>query len=334
MTAAPSPERPQRRHPYLEAARTISAAFLWLVVAVAIAFGAAGIVAAANQPPVDGTRPELTWQADQVIEPQLRAAAGDLGALSDKVDGLGTIGRSALTAVIDQDVPAIQASIASGQASVGTIKASTDALRARLEAIRGEGTDDPTRIGSALRVQRDSMAAALSATDGLADSWTSLTRVSLVAIQLSESLTEHDTQAAAAAALARNFKYKEALATLGQASAALVVSGKLRDQLASSVDISVLTDWIDRNAAFDTAVAKVWTLLQATKTRVPPALHQALADLKTAQANLPPDARALVVIMAELARGGINEAVIDIEQARARLATAVDALQPQASPTP
>ena len=41
--------------------------------------------------------------------------------------------------------------------------------------------------------------------------------------------------------------------------------------------------------------------------------------------SLPPDTRGLVVIMAEIGRGGMNGAVITIEEARAKLA---DALEP------
>jgi hypothetical protein len=39
---------------------------------------------------------------------------------------------------------------------------------------------------------------------------------------------------------------------------------------------------------------------------------------------LPPDTRGFVVILAEIARGGLNEAAIGIEETRGRLNLAVD----------
>ena len=42
-----------------------------------------------------------------------------------------------------------------------------------------------------------------------------------------------------------------------------------------------------------------------------------------ARAELPIDSRALIVIVAEIARGGLNQAVIAIEDARGRINTAL-----------
>ena len=54
-------------------------------------------------------------------------------------------------------------------------------------------------------------------------------------------------------------------------------------------------------------------------------LRRAIAAEAEARDNLPPDTRGLVVIMAEIGRGGMNGAVIAIEQARGRLASAIEA---------
>ena len=53
-----------------------------------------------------------------------------------------------------------------------------------------------------------------------------------------------------------------------------------------------------------------------------------------AREQLPPDTKALVVIMGEVARGGLNQAVITIEEARKRLSDASDALSAPPSPMP
>jgi stage V sporulation protein SpoVS len=53
-----------------------------------------------------------------------------------------------------------------------------------------------------------------------------------------------------------------------------------------------------------------------------------------ARANLPPDRRALVVIMADIGRGGMNGAVIAIEEARATLTDALESDAAGSSPEP
>ncbi len=54
-----------------------------------------------------------------------------------------------------------------------------------------------------------------------------------------------------------------------------------------------------------------------------PAIQAAFASLTAARQNLPPDTRGLEVILDDLARGGLNQAVIAIEDAKGSLATAV-----------
>jgi adenosylcobinamide amidohydrolase len=51
---------------------------------------------------------------------------------------------------------------------------------------------------------------------------------------------------------------------------------------------------------------------------------------------LPPDTRGLVVIMADIGRGGMNGAVITIEEAKGKLSAALDAdtASPSDSPPP
>ena len=92
-----------------------------------------------------------------------------------------------------------------------------------------------------------------------------------------------------------------------------------------AVDVAVLTTWIDRNAAYDAALGKVYALLVASKGKVTKAVTDAIAVQKAALAALPGDTRGLVLIMAEIARGGLNRAVISIEEAKGRLSDAVDA---------
>jgi hypothetical protein len=306
--------------------RRAAAAAGWLALAMLLALGGAGIVSATSRPPVAGARPELTWAADRALEPELVGATGELAALSEDVDQLGEVGRRALTSLVDRDTADLRAAIADGESQLKTIGDATEILRARLRAIPGIGPDDPTRIGTGLRVRYDRLVSALAATDGLAESWSALTAGSLAAIQLTTSLAEHDQQAEAAATFGRKFQYQKGLAVLDKADAALAESRQLRDRLAKTTDVAILTRWIDRNAAFDTAVRKVWTALIKSKGKINATVRTAFDELRKAQAELPPDNRAMVLIMSDVARGGLNQAVIAIEQARGRLSTAADAL--------
>jgi len=306
--------------------RRIAAAAGWLALAIVFSFGAAGLINAANPPPVAGSRPELTIVADQALEPELKAAAGDLSALSDDVDGLGAIGRTALTSLVDRDTERLRTATADGKTQLALIAEATDALRARLAAIPGIGPDDRTRIGTSLRIRYDDLVGALTATDGLSASWSSLTQGSIAAIQLTDSLARHDTEAAAAGTLGRKGQYRKALARLDLADQALDTSRQLRDKLATTTDVSILSRWIDLNAAYDAALRKTWSLLDKSKGRVTKPIEAAFVELRAATAALPGDSRALIVIMADVARGGINQAVIEIEQARGRLSAAAEAL--------
>ncbi len=306
--------------------RRTAAAAGWFALAAVFSFGAAGLINAANPPPVAGSRPELTIVADQALEPELKAAAGDLSALSDDVDGLGAIGRTALTSLVDRDTERLRKATADGKTQLALIAEATDALRARLAAIPGIGPDDRTRIGTSLRIRYDDLVGALTATDGLSASWSSLTQGSIAAIELTDSLARHDTEAAAAGTLGRKGQYRKALARLDLADQALDTSRQLRDKLATTTDVSVLSRWIDLNAAYDAALRKTWTLLDKSKGRVTKPIEAAFVELRAATAALPGDSRALIVIMADVARGGINQAVIEIEQARGRLSAAAEAL--------
>jgi hypothetical protein len=120
--------------------------------------------------------------------------------------------------------------------------------------------------------------------------------------------------------------------TLEEADKAIADAGHLRDQLAKTVDVSTLDEWLDRSHKYDVALRNLYTKLVASKGRVTPAVRVAMTEERKARDRLPPDTRGLVLIMAEIGRGGMNGAVIAIEQARGQLADALAV--PEASPAP
>jgi hypothetical protein len=304
----------------------------WIIAAVAIALGSAGMVGGLDHLPTTGARPELTYRADREIEPALDAAAGDIRTLSDQVDVLAGQGRHALTALVARDAPSLQAAISAGDAQVGTIQASARALRDRLAQLPGLDTAAAARFSPATLARYATLVAALPAVDALDDDWAGLAAGSVPAIELTEHLAAHDRIAGEAVRLGAAGKYAEAIRTLAGAQAELVSARNVRDQLATHIDPSTLDTWIDRNATYDTAVGSLWAAVLASPARVTDAVRAAAEREKAARAQLPGDTRALVVILGDVARGGLNQAVIAIEEARGRLLDALAAAAARAAP--
>ncbi|MHB8399731.1 MAG: hypothetical protein ACYDCI_12505 [Candidatus Limnocylindrales bacterium] len=307
------------------AARSIATRLAWLGCALLVALGAAGIVAGMEHQPGTAARAELTWAADRRISPGLDAAAGALRALISDVDALGTIGTNTLVAVTGGDAAAIQRGIANGRSLIDRIDAETTALRARLAALPGVGPGAQGRLGGLALLRYQTLSGALDATGVLGTSWDRLTAGSLAAVQLQTTLAEHDAATLAAARLGSAGRYTAAVAAFAGSDAALAAARTQRDAMSAAVDVSVLTSWIDRSAAYDAALKRLYQLLASSKGRVTTAVRAAFAAEEAAKAQLPHDTRALIVIMAEIAQGGLNQAVISIEDAKGRLGDALDA---------
>lgn len=305
----------------------------WLGAACLLAFGSAGLVAAGDHLPTATARPELTWGADQALKPSLDAAVASLGPLSTDVDGLGSLGRQALASLVGQDSAGLTTAIVKGNDLVARITVLEQAIASRIASLPGTGPAMTLQVGDATLQRYQAIERALASTGDLATDWEILVGGAGTAEQLTALLADHDRYAAEAARLGSLGKFSEAGAQLNLASAALTSAGKLRDDLAKHSDVTTLTTWIDRNAAMDTALRELYAAYLASQGRTTPALTAALKAVKTAEENLPPDTRALVVIMADLARGGLNQAVIAIEEARGELAQALGLLGVQPAPT-
>jgi hypothetical protein len=107
----------------------------------------------------------------------------------------------------------------------------------------------------------------------------------------------------------------------------MIVEGRgLRDNLAATVDVTTLTQWLDLNAEYDAALRNLYQSIIDSNGRVTAAVREAFAAEKTARDRLPSDTRGLAIILAEIGRGGLNQAVIGIEEARADLEAAVEQL--------
>jgi hypothetical protein len=328
---------------FLAPVRALLVGLGWLVAAAVISLGAAGVVAGIGGPAGNPVHPELTWGADRAIQPGFDQALTDLESLSEQVYRLGVLGRGSLAALAARNQTELRKTITGGSTLVASIDTNATAIRKRLRALPGvSGQAPPLPAPAALTLGPDVQAhyaaldEALGSTASLSDAWIRLTSGSLAAIRLSTVLTDHDASTAAAARQGRGGHYAAALKQLGTSKSLIDDASKQRDTLQNTVDVSTLTRWLDLNGAYDATLRKLYDALRRSNGRVNAEVKSAFDAEAKAHQQLPPDTRGLVVIMGEIARGGLNQAVIEIEVARGELAAAIVALQGAsvASPEP
>jgi len=310
----------------LHAARLVALAALFGALLLAVALGSAGIVALWSHPPGTDSRAELTWRADTALTPRLNDSREDLASLAASIDHLSVLARGALGALSAEDQGLFVAALSEGTTVSRSIAVDGAALRAQLMSLPGAAPTDAIQYGSAVLARRTAMLAALDGTAGLDRSWATLTAGSLRASTLIGLLDQHDVAVATAASQGRAGEYEPAIATLAAAVTRLDDAVAVRDQLANVADVSTLDSWIARNRRYDQALIGLYGALRDSGGNVNDAVRAAYEEEGAARALLPPDTRALVVIIADIGRGGLNQAVIAIEQARGRLNLALEAL--------
>lgn len=293
---------------------------------LAIAFGSAGIVALWTHPPGTAARAELTWQGDTGLGRALDSSQVDLVSIAEQTDRLAVLARGAIGALTSNDQGPFGAALTEGSALASSIEHDSASLRDRLSSLPGAGPFDVLRYGGDVLARRVGLLAALDATQGLGRSWATLTSGSLQASALIGLLVAHDTTVGSAAAQGRAADYEAALATLDTAIAHLDDAVVIRDRLANTTDVSTLDEWIRRNRRYDEVLKALYGALRDSGGVINDAVRAAYQDESDARAALPPDPRGEVVIVADIGRGGLNQAVIAIDQARARLTLAIQAL--------
>lgn len=315
----------------LASVRRVVIAVGYLVIMTGVALGGAGVVAMWSHPPGTAARAELTWHGDSTIAPVLDSAQGELAAVAGNVNRLSVLARGAMATLTAEDQAAFADAISEGGTVAAAIQADSSALGARLTGLPGAFPEDTILYGGDTLGRRASMLNALEATEGLGRSWAILTAGGLQASHLIALLAEHDTTVVAAAAQGRAAKYADALTTLAAAVAALDTAVVIRDQLANTSNVSTLDEWIGRNRRYDLALTKLYTALRDSGGKITNPVKLAFKEETAARAELPPDTRGLVVIIADIGRGGLNQAIIAIEQARGRLDLALEALTSNAA---
>jgi hypothetical protein len=306
--------------------RRVVLAAVWLAIAALVSLGAAGIVGAMAHLPGTPSRAELTFVGDQAIEPGLTAAEASLVELAADVRRLSDMGRGALTALVNRDVDTLSTTVSDGEDLASSIQEHADVLRRQLQALPGVGPGEELVLSAEMRDRHARALGALSSTDGLAPAWSRLAVGSVAATRITVLLTDHDLVTGDAAALGRTGKYAEALERLSESDRMIFDARNLRDSLAATVDVTTLDVWLDLNAEYDAALRTLYQAILDSGGRVTPEVRAAYDAEAAARERLPSDTKGLVIILAEIGRGGLNQAVIGIEEARGELDAAIGLL--------
>jgi hypothetical protein len=313
--------------------RQAVAAVVWIAAVIAIAFGSAGVVAGLDTPAADGSdRSGRTARGDAAVTTALAQIEADLHALADDVHSLSGQARGVLAALAANDVTLAESAAATGTALVNEIDADAAAIRAALGSVPIVRSGEAAyALSPVIRQRYASDLDAVAATDDLTADWTRLTVGSLSATSLSSLLANHDKAVVAAAARGRAADYAAALGHLDDADAAITQARAMRDKLATSVDVTTLDAWLDRSAAYDKALRDLYAALRASGGEINDTVRRAARAEGAAKARLPPDTRGLVLIMADIGRGGMTDSAAAIEQAAADMD---EALAPVELPSP
>lgn len=306
------------------ATRRLLLGIAWVVTALLVSLGAAGLAVSVDHLPGDATRPERTWVQDTAFQARIEALGPRYDALSADVGRLGDTARTALADLVARRADLLATDLADGDALVASIDAQVTQLGTALDEVQASAR--PDLLGERSLAMLASARAALDTTRPIPGEWHSLADQALPAIQLAGVLQRHDSLVFSATQQARAGHYAAALSALKDAGAALDQARQTRDALQARADMSTLTTYIDRMGAYDQALTALYAELGRTGGRLNATGQQLVARVAAAQQLLPPDTRAIVVIMGDVAQAGLNQAAIAIEEARGNLADAVAAL--------
>jgi hypothetical protein len=292
---------------------------VWSILFAVLAAGGAGLLGQAWHVPGSLARAELTYRGDAALDAQLDAAALKLTAISRDVESLAEEAKTALAEVASADPTRLREALQRGGASASSIDTAARALRASLATLPGDGPTAAMDFSNAALVRRSAILAAVEAATSLAAHWRQVEARSAEAADLTALIARHDQTVLDAAAQGRERAYREASAILDEALLVVADVQTLRVRLIAGDDGTVLDEWIQRNAAYDAALRALYAALDASGGKVTLVVQAAYRAEKLARAQLPPDRRTIIVIVAEVTRGGLTEAVVAIEDAHGRI---------------
>jgi hypothetical protein len=165
-------------------------AVLWLLAAILIAVGAAGLAVAANPIPDELSRPEIYARADAVVAPGVATIDARLREVQGLVATLSGLSRSAIVALNGGDQDALVAALDEGDRLVLEIGGLATTVAADLRSMPYDGDSyelSPPMAGRLIAAEE-----AVQAVRPLADLWGRVARGALPASEVAQHLAEHD----------------------------------------------------------------------------------------------------------------------------------------------
>ncbi|HXG26332.1 MAG TPA: hypothetical protein VNL94_05715 [Candidatus Binatia bacterium] len=308
-----------------------AAGLAWTTLFTVIAASAAGLAGLAWHAPGSPARAELTYPGDTALGARLDAAAVALATIARDVERLAEEAKTALEEVASLDTERLQASLARGGTLATSIDSRARALQADLADLPGTEPDAAIRYSHETLARRASTLVAVEAAVSLAGHWNAVSLRAREVGNLIAWIQRHNTVFLDAAEHGRNNRYTQAVAGIRETLQIMDTIQTLRDRLISTPGPTVLDEWIERTRAYDVAVRDLYDALRRSGGRTTLEVQAARLEERRAYENLPPDGRAVLVAIGEVARGGLTQAVVAIEDAHGRLDDAIAALE---SPAP
>ena len=299
--------------------------FGWLVLAAGLALGSAGVVAAEEHLPSTGSRPELTWAADQTLSTKLDAAVREIALLSQDVDALGTQARQLLSSLTQLNAISLKNSWDSGWSAVTSIDAEAADVNQQLDCASWATTLQATlakQYSPAMITRYHQACLAVASIAPLHDDWQAMVDGSKTAMQVTGDIEAHDSVATDALKAANQGRWQDALAKLGQASSSIADAKTISDALSAVTDVSTLSTWLDRTNAWDKSAGLLWQTMIDSKGVLNKQVDAALRGESAARALLPNNNDVLQVVMYEVA-GNLTSDGLSIETSRGALASAL-----------
>jgi hypothetical protein len=306
---------------------------VWSLLFAVLATGAAGLLDQASHAPGSPARAELTYAGDSLINGRLDAAGGRLTEISAWVERLADEAKSALEEIASADPERLRDSLQRGGQAASAIEASTAEVRAALAGLPGDGSTATLEYANATLVRRSAVLSAVDAASSLAGHWRQVAARATEVANLTTLIAEHDATVLQAAARGRDHDYARAIEILERAPSIVADVQALRGRLIAGSDGTVLDEWIERNREYDAALTALYAALEKSGDRLTPAVSAAYREHENALRRLPEDRRTIVVIVSEASRSGLTQAVLAIEDARARIDEALEeAVRPSSGP--
>ncbi len=292
---------------------------VWTVLFAVLAAGGAGLLGQAWHAPGSPARAELTYAGDAALDARLDVGTQELTEIAAEVEKLAADARIALEEVANDDPTRLREALQRGAQAAATIEAATATLRDSLAGLPGDGEAAVIEFTNDTLVRRSAMLTAIEAASSLADQWRQVGARATEVANLTGLFARHDAAVLEAAARGRRSNWAEAVAILDEALLAVADVQTLRVRLIAGSDGTVLDEWIERNAAHDAALRALYAALEASGGIVTAEVQARMRDQEKALARLPPDRRTIVVIVAEVTRNGLTQAVVAIDDAHGRI---------------